>query len=344
MADKSLKLIARDVPQIRVAIAGMGKMGHIHLAALNQLAAGAGERYYKGGVGDLLAKLTVCGLCDIRPLNPSDYPNVGLFDTVDKLLEQTRPHILIIATPTATHHAMVQAALRCGVHTLAEKPIVTTVAELNDLLQQAACSGVRLMAGHVERYNPVSIKIKSLLQNVNPKAKRYAFTRTQRYDSRIPDDIIVDKVIHDLDLSLYFFGSLAAVELAECRRMDGRIAEARLSLRHTCGTEGQIFVSWLITDAQKVRRVEIEQGGHRWKGDFAAKRLWVDEHEIQCSVPGWIEPANNQIKDELVDFIAYCTEPTEGFTPSPLLTVQEIAESVRWLEYIHRSIETGVCG
>lgn len=343
MPDRPLHWILRSAPEIRVAIAGMGKMGQIHLAALNQLAAGVSERYYKGDIGDLLRKLTVCGLCDIRPLHTADYPNIELFNSVEAMLQRTQPHLLIVATPTPTHKTVAAAALRRGVHTLVEKPMVTSAADLDELLALAERSDVRLMAGHVERYNPVSMKIKSLLGNAHPAAKRYAFRRIQRHDPRIADDIVVDKVIHDLDLALYFFGAVERIEWLGCRRQDGQVFEAELALAHQNGIQGRIFVSWLTDTPDKTRQVEIEQGGHCWKGDFSAKRLWVDGHEIQCVVPGWIEPANNQIKDELVDFIAWCTEPTEGFTPTPLLTVHEMVESVRWLEYIHESIETGVC-
>lgn len=343
MPDRQLNLISRSVADIRVAIAGMGKMGHIHLSALNQLAAGGSERYYKGGVSDLLVKLNICALCDVRPLNAAEYSTAVVCNEAEQMLDQTRPHLLIVATPTPTHKAIALAALRRGVHTLVEKPIVTAAADLDELLALAERSGVRLMAGHVERYNPVSVKIKSLLHHASPIAERYVFTRTQRHDSRIADDIIIDKVIHDLDLSQYFFGPIDQVRVTDCRRRSGQIFEARLSLVHTGGTRGELFVSWLTEMPDKTRQVEIEQGGHCWKGDFSAKRLWVDGLEIHCSVPGWIEPANNQIKDELVDFIAYSTEATEGFTPTPLLTEQEMVESVRWLEYIHHLIKTGTC-
>ena len=178
---------------------------------------------------------------------------------------------------------------------------------------------------------------------LRPNVWCYAVTRIQRHDSRINDDIVIDKVIHDLDLSLYFFGSIEKINIISCQRENDRVFEARLALLHKNGTQGQIFVSWLTQSEEKIRQIQIQQGGHCWKGDFLSKRLWVDKHEIQCIVPGWIEPANNQIKDELVDFIAYCTESREGFTPAPLLTVQEMLESTRWLEHINQLVKIGVC-
>jgi predicted dehydrogenase len=334
MPTEPLNLIPRSAPDIRIAIAGMGKMGHIHLTALRQLAAGESERYYKGGVSDLLHRLNMCGICDTRPLKAVEYPDIPLFDSVEQMLEKTCPHLLIVATPTPTHKTITATALRRKVHTLVEKPMVTTVADLQELLAVSEQSGARLMAGHVERYNPVSIKIESILRDIQPAADTYAFTRTQVHDPRIADDIVIDKVIHDLDLSLYFFGSIEDIRVVECRRRNGQVFEARLELLHKNGTQGQIFVSWLAQQPHKTRRIEIIQGGHSWTGDFLDKRLWVGGHEIQCTVPGWIEPDNNQIKDELVDFVAYCVEADGLNNIAPLLTMDEICESTRWLEYL----------
>ena len=109
-------------------------------------------------------------------------------------------------------------------------------------------------------------------------------------------------------------------------------------LEHKQGTKGSCFVSWLTDTDAKKREVEIFQAGRKWKGDFVAKRLWVDELEIKCEVDGMIKPVNNQIKDELVDFIAFCIDsvPLQGIIP--LLSIDEIAESAKWLENISNMV------
>lgn len=241
MPANPLNLIPRTTSAIRVAIAGMGKMGHIHLTALRQLVAGESERYYKGGISELLGRLNICGICDVKPLKAEEYPGIRLFHSAEQMLKFADPQLLIVATPTLTHKAVTEAALQQKIHTLVEKPMVTSVADLRKLLTLSDQSGARLMAGHVERYNPVSIKIESILRNSRPAAETYAFTRTQAHDPRIADDIVVDKVIHDLDLALYFFGSIEDIRIVDCRRQKNQIFEARLELRHKNGTHGQIF-------------------------------------------------------------------------------------------------------
>lgn len=338
----TVRFISRTTPQIRIGIIGMGKMGHIHLSAIQQLVAGETEQYYKCQIDRLLPRLTVCGICDIRPLDGASYPGIPIFQDAQALLDCRQPHLVIIATPTATHPALALAAIERGVHTLVEKPIALYVADIERLQQAAAQHGARLMAGHVERYNPVSFKMRAILQNAQPPPTRYHFWRIQRHESRIPDDIVVDKLIHDLDLSLYFFGPIESVSVRHIKKVNGIVYEAAIWAKHCNGTQGEFFVSWLTETDQKTRRFEIHQGGHCWVGDLAAKQLTVDGHQIQCVVPGWIEPENNQIKDELVDFIAYCAEPLENEPAEPLLTFQEIVHATRWLEYIRQSIQTGV--
>jgi UDP-N-acetylglucosamine 3-dehydrogenase len=328
-----------DTSEIKIAIAGMGKMGCYHLDALKQLADGAYEDYYKGNINEQLHKICVCGVCDTNPQRLISLGPTRTFNNVEEMLEKTKPDILIVSTPTKTHKDITLTGLNRGIHTFVEKPIVMTVAQLDELLSAAKENNCRLMAGHVERYNPVSIKIVSLLKNAKPMIKDYSFVRTQKHDNRIMDDIITDKIIHDLDLSLYFFGTIRKIKVDDFNFVDGQAYEVRLSLEHRNGTKGSIFVSWLGEQQTKKRQVEITQGGHIWKGDFVSKQLWVDGAEIKCEVEGMIKPANNQIKDELVDFIASCINvaPLQEFIP--LLSIEEISESARWLEDIYKQIQ-----
>jgi UDP-N-acetylglucosamine 3-dehydrogenase len=327
-----------DTTEIKIAIAGMGKMGCYHLEALKLLADGACEDYYKGNINEQLHKICVCGVCDTNPQRLVSLGTIRTFNDVEEMLEKTAPDILIVSTPTKTHKDITLTGLNRGVHTFVEKPIVTNLAELEELLFLAEKNECKLMAGHIERYNPVSIKIVSLLKNAKPIIKNYSFVRMQKHDSRITDDIITDKIIHDLDLSLYFFGKINKIKVDNFKLVDGQAYEVSLSLEHRNGTKGSIFVSWLCEQQIKKRQVEIRQGGRIWRGDFVSKQLWVDSAEINCEVEGTIKPANNQIKDELVDFIASCINSASLQKVVPLLSIDEIVESTKWLECLHDMI------
>ncbi len=335
MAEKPLNLIPHDCPNIRIAIAGMGKMGTYHLTAVKQLIDGDCEDYYKFYINSYLKKLKICGICDISRERLAQYPDIPQFIDCDEMLEKTAPHILIVATPPATHFDIANLSLGLGIHTFVEKPIVARSEQLKLLLNTAEQNGCRLMSGHVERYNPVAVKLVSLLKNVRPPAEEYSFVRTQIHDPRIADNIVVDKLIHDLDLAIYFFGKIKNFRLLSVRHTGGKPFEVRVNIEHENAVAGQLFVSWLTQDGEKRRQIEITQGGHRWNGDFVQKRLWVDGHEISCRIEGMIKPSNNQIKDEIVDFIGYSTEISLIKDFSPLLTIDEVVQTTDWLERIN---------
>ena len=240
---------------------------------------------------------------------------------------------MIIAAPTQTHYNLAVTSLQKGIHTFVEKPIVTSREQVDMLVRTASQNGCRLMSGHVERYNPVSIKIKSLLRENKIKPESYSFIRMQRHDDRITDDIIVDKVIHDLDLALYLFSGIEKVELKDPKKVDEKVFQSTVNIKHTDDVNGSIFVSWLVESSDKTRHVSITGREHRLFGDFYIKKLLLDGREIECDVPGWIKPDSNQVKDELVDFILHCSEECPGVkTVEPLLSLQDIVQTTILIE------------
>ena len=334
-SDKSLQLIPRDIDEIRIGIAGVGKMGNFHLAALRQLTDGQYEGYYKGGVTSQLKKIRICGLCDCSKSRLESHPTIAGYESLHALISEQKPHILIIATPIWTHMQLAKESLESGVHTFVKKPLVTNRSELNELIAIGERNGRQLISGHVERYNPVAIKIVSLLHDKSVKVNSYSFVRIQKHDERIADDIITDKLIHDIDLASYFWGPIVKVTVKEAREVHGQTYEIRLEAVHENNVRGDIFASWLVPSDEKKREVRIFCENITLLGDFAGKCLLVNGEPIDCEVPGMIKPFNNQIKDELVDFIMYCSEPeTSGERIAPLLTLKEIVQSVTLLDRI----------
>lgn len=67
------------------------------------------------------------------------------------------------------------------------------------------------------------------------------------------------------------------------------------------------------------------------------KSLKSGQTAIKCRVPQWIESENNQVKDEIVDFIVHCFSKNKNL-PAPLLSVQEIGTSVKIIEKISSTL------
>lgn len=327
--------IPRDHSPVRLAVAGLGSMGGIHIKAAAFLQAGLSEDYYKSDLPQQIKRLTLCAVCDRDPAKQKEFPSYPFYRNWEELLQNQKPHLAIIASPSRSHFALALQALEAGVHTLVEKPITPTLKACQTLLKCADTNGCRVQAGHVERYNPVAIKLHALITGQTVAIRNYRFERSQPLPERIPDDIITDKLIHDLDLAIYFFGPVTKTEILRCIRVDKRIIELEVQLQHATGTSGILFVSWRVaTPDAKRRQVQMQTAhGENIFGDFVAKTLAIAGVQVTCGVQGWIAPVNNQIKDQLADFLAYCLDPAPGIPP-PLLSREEMLASIQILESI----------
>jgi predicted dehydrogenase len=335
-----MALLQRDAREIRVVVAGIGKMGTYHVRALLQLTAGEAEDYYKAGLREQVGKIRLCGLCDIDQSRAVNFPGIPCLQDYRAMIEAAKPDMVVVATPSRLHYGMARAALEAGLHVFVEKPVTTRLSDWDDLAGRADLNGLRIMAGHVERYNPVAIKVKHLLASGELTVSGYGFNRCQPYDPRIPDDIVTDKVIHDLDLAMFLFGPVAGVDVRNFKQVRGETREVTLRLRHDSGISGELHLSWLVEGRAKVRECSLlALDGQIITGDFMAKTLQVNGREVECCVPGWIRADNNQVKDELADFVGYCLEPDSSMpVVQPLLTVPEIRAATAIIEKLSDDI------
>ncbi|MGH9174853.1 MAG: Gfo/Idh/MocA family oxidoreductase, partial [Vicinamibacterales bacterium] len=104
-----------------------------------------------------------------------------------------------IVSPTSTHAAVAHRALDFGRHILIEKPMTATVGEARLLAERVRRSEQIVVVGHIERFNPVVQKLRSVIANDRPR--RVRLRRIAPFDNRCLDsDVISDLMIHDIDL------------------------------------------------------------------------------------------------------------------------------------------------
>ena len=140
----------------------------------------------------------------------------------------------VIAVPTNLHHEVARACLEKGMHVLIEKPIAATLAEADDLVDLAAQRRLVLQVGHVQRY---SNAFQALARRVD-KALYVSAERLAGFKQRGAEvDVILDLMIHDLDLAL----SIARSEVEEVSACGFRvltndidIASARVEFASGC--------------------------------------------------------------------------------------------------------------
>jgi predicted dehydrogenase len=130
---------------------------------------------------------------------------IKVFATVDELLSaDLKLDAASVAVPTVKHHEVASALLDAGLDLLVEKPLAANLAEADDLIQRQEKNGRIVQPGHLERFNPGVLA-------VQPQLKRPMFFEAHRLSVFTPRsldvDVVLDLMIHDLDIVLTFAAS-----------------------------------------------------------------------------------------------------------------------------------------
>lgn len=139
-----------------------------------------------------------------------------------------------VVVPTDQHHAVAGEFLRAGCDVLVEKPISSTLREAEDLIAAAREHGRILQVGHVERFNPVILAAGERIE-VPLFVECHRLTRFRGRGTEV--DVVMDLMIHDLDLILSFVRSpVRKVHAVGAPVLTGKvdIADARLEFEGGC--------------------------------------------------------------------------------------------------------------
>lgn len=139
-----------------------------------------------------------------------------------------------IVVPTSYHYAVAKDFLMAGSHVLVEKPITVTVEEADELITLAKARHLKLMVGHLERFNAAILG----LDLVREKPLFIESHRLAPFNPRANDvSVVLDLMIHDIDIILDLVDS--EVERIDAKGVtvltsDTDIANARLTFRNGC--------------------------------------------------------------------------------------------------------------
>jgi D-apiose dehydrogenase len=127
---------------VRIVLVGLGEAGFsIHLPALARI-----------------PSVRVAGGADPdagRRDRAAAKFRLPVFADVDRMLAETRPDVVIVGTPPATHAEYCLRALAAGAHVLCEKPFVSSLDEADQVLEAAAAAGRGVALNHEFREMPI---------------------------------------------------------------------------------------------------------------------------------------------------------------------------------------------
>ena len=233
-----------------VAVIGCGHLGTFH------------ARLYHG-----LEDARLCGVADIDTAKAQALAgelDVTAYESLEEVLAHQHVDAVSIATPTVTHHALTIQALEEGIHVLVEKPIAEHLEEARAMIATARSRGAVLAVGHVERFNPA-------VQSVRDEIREPRFVESHRlapFAGRSLDiDVVLDLMIHDLDLTLSVIDSeiesLDAVGVPVLTAGED-IANARLRFRN--GAVANLTASRV--SKEKVRKIRFFRPQHYYSVDL----------------------------------------------------------------------------
>lgn len=193
---------------------------------------------------------------------------------IDSLIDSKSVDAVVIATPTPFHHPVAAQCIEAGLHVLVEKPIASTVEEGEDLAARAERAGVVLTVGHVERFNPA---VRELLRSVE-KPIHLQLDRVGPFTPRVADNVVIDLMIHDLDLARALAGSEVSrlQAIRQSVRTEGPdMAIALLEFEN--GVTASITASRI--GQQKLRRIFVTQDDAVLAGDLIRQDVMI--HRMQ---------------------------------------------------------------
>lgn len=306
---------------LRTAVVGVGYLGTFHA-----------EKYAR------LKEAHLVGVVDIDParaevlarrLSCSAYTDhrhlLGSVDAVS------------VVTPTQHHFAIARDFIEAGVHVLVEKPMTESLEEAQELVRLAETKGVVLQVGHLERFNPA-------FKAVEPFVSNPLFLETHRlalFNERgLEVDVILDLMIHDLDVVLHLVRSpvenfsasgvpvltplpdIANVRLEFCNGAVANLTASRISIKN-------------------MRRLRIFQENRYLVADFGSRRAYSFLKEDEVDESGYPEITSEELevdnRDPLEEEIRSFLEAVQTGT-SPVVNGRQGMEAVRMALAISQEI------
>jgi predicted dehydrogenase len=261
---------------LRVAVAGTGAFGRNHLRVYHELQ-----------TAGLPVTLTAAVEPDAaRAAETAEKYSIPVFPTLDELLcADLRLHAASVAVPTVHHHAVASALLDAGIDVLVEKPIAASLAEADELIALAAKRGRILQPGHLERFNPAVLA-------VQPRLRRPMFFEAHRLSVFTPRaldvDVVLDLMIHDLDIVLTFAHSpVREVRAVGLPILSPRVDIANVRVEFESGCVANFTASRVSTE--RVRKLRFFEPRQYVSIDYARRDLLIIR--LDDSVPPEIAAA-----------------------------------------------------
>jgi predicted dehydrogenase len=247
---------------VNVAVIGVGAFGRNHARVYHQLAK-EGESVRLVGVVD-------------RDVSRADAVarefGCRSFGSIEQL---TTPHSEIqaasVAVPTAYHLSASRELMQAGVDILIEKPLAGSLAEADQLVALAHRNRRIAQVGHLERFNPaVRATVPLITQPMFFEVHRLSVFTPRSLDV----DVVLDLMIHDLDVVLSFVNSaVKEIRAVGLPILSGKVDIANVRIEFESGCVANFTASRVSTE--RVRKLRFFQPKQYVSLDYGRQDVMV---------------------------------------------------------------------
>ena len=253
---------------LKTAVIGVGSMGKNHARI-----------YWE------LSNVDLVGVADFdeatSDLIANKYGTKAYYDYRD-LLDEAKPDAVTLAVPTIYHHDVALEIIDRGIPLLIEKPIAYTIEEGQSIIDAAKRKNVKLMIGHIERFNPAILTLKEHINQGNlGRIFQMDAHRQGPFPARIADvGVVVDLAVHDLDVMRFVSQKEIIRVYAETEKHIHSKYEDLLTglVRFSDGIVGTLTINWLTPTKIREFIVTGERGLYRC--DYLTQDLYFFENPV----------------------------------------------------------------
>jgi predicted dehydrogenase len=202
---------------------------------------------------------TMCDVSEERLKHlRSLYPEVEGETNYEQMLKDPDIGAVVVATAVKHHYPMAKAALLAGKHVMIEKPMASSVAHCEELIELARQNGLTLMVGHTFMYSASVRKIKEIVDQGDIGEIRYISARRLNLGLFQKDiNVAWDLAPHDISIVLHIMGDAPlSVNCRGAAHVTPNIEDVTsINLQFSKQRSAIIQSSWL--DPRKIREMTI---------------------------------------------------------------------------------------
>ena len=253
---------------LNVSVIGTGSMGRNHI-----------RTYSKLNNANLVA------ICDIDAEAgkkiAEDY-KIKFYKDYIEMMAKEKLDVISIVVPTKLHKEIAIHAIEQGINVLIEKPIANSIAEAQEIFKAAKEHDVKVMVGHLERFNPAVRELKHIIQEGQLGAITSIIAkRVGLFPPRIKDvNVIIDLAIHDIDICNYLLDSKPTKIMAVAGKVhtNNREDYAELFLLYP---KSNVFIESNWITPVKIRKLYITGTKGYAELNYITQELDVYEKEVE---------------------------------------------------------------